>query len=418
MGQAGPAGAALAKANNGMRTDKLAILFLFVLAIAGTIAFRLLRKIDGSVGAGNRPIKPSAASEFRGICLQLHNSDPDHPHEQFIDEIARTGANTVALVVNAYQENGESTSIFIEARKTPPNARMKKLVRHARNRGLRVVLMPILLLENPREGDWRGTIRPTSWDDWWEDYTNYIMHYARLAQAAEADLFMVGSELVSTETQTRRWRTLIRRVRGAYKGRLCYSANWDHYDVIKWWDDLDVIGMTTYYDLTGGKKPTLENILAAWKPIKKRILEWQATINRPIIFTEVGWPNQVTAAQFPWDYTRSPEPENADPAQQAACFEAFFRTWFLENQVTGYLIWEWRNSPSEKGGLKDTSYFPGGKPAMAIIRRYYALPGPGLSTLPATQPAPPTRPVQPSSAAAKDEPAREPPGKPIFDPGL
>ena len=268
-------GAPLEKAKGSMRTDKIAILLIFVVAIGGVVAFRLLRK-DDDADAGDRLIQPSAAGEFRGICLQLHNSAPDHPHEQFIDEIARTGANTLGLVVNAYQENGESTSIFIEARKTPPNSRIKKLIAHAKQRGLRVVLMPILLLENPREGDWRGTIRPTDWDDWWEDYTNYIMHYAWVAQAAGVDMYMVGSELVSTETQTRRWRGLIRRVRKAYKGRLSYSANWDHYEVVKWWDDLDVIGMTTYYDLAQGKEPTLEKIVAAWEPISKKILAWRS----------------------------------------------------------------------------------------------------------------------------------------------
>ena len=115
--------------------------------------------------------------------------------------------------------------------------------------------MPIVLLENPREGEWRGKIAPTNWADWWEDYENYLMHYAWLAESAEAEVFMVGSELVSTETDTDHWKDLIARVRKAYHGRLGYSANWDHYKQVGFWDVLDLVGMTTYHDLGDKDEP-------------------------------------------------------------------------------------------------------------------------------------------------------------------
>ena len=181
-------------------------------------------------------------------------------------------------------------------------------------------------------------------------------------------MFIVGSELISTESQEQRWRELIRRVRGLYKGYLSYSANWDHYRQVKWWDALDIIGMTTYYDLTEGKPPTLERLLASWKLIRKQIVDWQKKINRPLLFTEVGWPNQETCAQYPWDYYRATT--RPDEGAQANCFEAFFRTWQGREEVAGYLIWEWRNHPSQKIGPQDTSYVPNGKKAMQVIRKY------------------------------------------------
>lgn len=373
-----------------MGKDKLTVLVLFLLVVGAAVAVRYLYQRRSDAAIEPPAIQPSQAGEFRGICLQIHNSRPATPYETFVDEIATTGANTVKIVVNAYQENAESTSIFIEARKTPPYDKMVALCQHARRRGLRVVLMPILLLKNPRAGEWRGTIRPSNWDDWWEDYSSYVLYYARVARDAKADVFLIGSELISTETHTDRWRKLIRQVRKIYPGRLSYSSNWDHYEVVKFWSDLDLIGMTTYYDLAGDEKPTLANILAAWKPIKKRILAWRKTIDRPILFTEVGWPNLITAAKYPWDYTRLPA--TPDPQQQAACFEAFFRTWFHEESVAGYLVWEWRNSmpeeePSKEELLRDTGYCPRGKPAMDVIRTYFRKPSPWATSQPATQPA-------------------------------
>jgi len=369
-----------------VRKDKVLILAAFGLAVAAVAAFRFL----GGAGAdpvGGPPLKPSEALEFRGFSLHLHTNDPACPFETFVDEIARTGANTICFVVSAQQENCASTSLFIDQRRTPPVGRIRSLIRLARKKGLRVVLMPIVLLENPRQYEWRGRISPANanWDDWWEDYRNYILHYAALAQLEQAEVFMVGSELVSTESQTDRWRDLIHRVRQAYKGRVSYSANWDHYRPIQWWRDLDIIGMTTYYDLTGGKQPTIEKLNASWRTIKKKILTWRRTINRPILFTEVGWPNQVTCAQYPWDYYRSEG--RPDQTAQANCFESFFQTWIAEKSVAGFLVWEWRSYAGQDIGPNDTSYVPCGKKAMQVIRKYFRGPGPRRKGA-ATQPQP------------------------------
>jgi len=371
-----------------MTKEKLVILLIFVMLVASAAAISLLRA-NGTPpvkATGAPPLKPSTAGEFRGISLQLHNGREDHPYETYIDQIAQTGANTISIVVTGYQENGASTCIFIDIRKTPTDKRLKKLIAYAHGKSLRVALMPIVLLEKAREGEWRGKIAPTSWDDWWADYSDYILRYARIAAQTRAEIFIIGSELVSTESQADRWRSLIAAVRDVYKGRLCYSANWDHYRPIEWWDALDIIGMTTYYDLTGGAEPTVERLLEAWKPIKNDILEWQAKINRPIMFTEVGWPNQETAAQYPWDYYRNPD--SPDPQAQANCFEAFFRTWISEKAVAGFLVWEWQNDPGQKTGPQDPSYVPVGKPALRIIRKYYQMPSPSQAAgQPATAPA-------------------------------
>jgi len=324
------------------------------------------------------PARPCRTGEFRGISLQLHNGQAETPYETYVSEIARTGANTVNLVLHGYQEDAKSSSIFIDGRKTPSDERLRNLIRHAHREGLRVMLMPVVLLARRHGNDWRGKITPDPWNDWWREYSLFLLHYARLAGQTGVDVFSVGSELISTETQTDRWKRLIAEVRKVYPGRLTYSANWDHYKVPQFWGDLDMIGMTSYFTLGEGTQPCLEDMLAKWKPIKSEILEWQKTIGRPILFTEVGWPNQISAAEFPWNYYASPD--KPDPDQQAACFESFFRTWRNEKAVAGFLIWEWRNHPNQPTDPKtDTSYCPVGKPAMRTVQKHFLLPA---TTLP------------------------------------
>ena len=377
-----------------IRKDRLIVLVIFVGIVACVLTHHLLiangsDRVSPTTHRTTTRITtaPQGIGQLRGITLQLQSGWEEHPYEKYVDEIARAGANTISFVIPAYQENASSTSIFIDLRKAPTNPRLIELIRLAHEKNLRVVLMPIVLLENAREGEWRGKIDPTSWDDWWEDYRDYIIRYAKIAQQTQTEVFVVGSELVSTEQFAKRWRDLIRSVRDIYTGSVCYSANWDHYRPVEWWDALDLAGMTTYYDLTNGEAPTIERLLAAWEPIKKDVLEWQKKVNREILFTEVGWPNQSTAAQYPWDYYRATT--KPDPTAQSNCFEAFFRTWMHEESVAGFLVWEWRNHPEQKIGPEDTSYVPVGKPAMDVIRKYYQLPeAPKSTTQPTTGRAP------------------------------
>ncbi len=356
-----------------MRKEKLIIFGLFAVIILGAVILQVSDS-GGSIAEKKAPppLKPSTAGEFRGICLQIHGNSS--PYEKYIDEISRTGANTVSIVIHAYQENGASTSIFIEARKNLPDEKLVELIAHAKSRGLRVVLMPVVLLENPIGDEWRGKINPTNWNDWWSDYNDLIMHYARLSQQAGVDVFLVGSELNSTQKNELQWRALIKKVRENFHGKLCYSANWDCYDKIQWWDAVDIVGMTGYYNLTKGDEPTVERLIEGWSGFKEKILAFQKQVNRPIMFTEAGWPNMANCGEEPWNYCR--ESIAADPQAQANCFEAFFRTWYGEPSVAGYLVWEWRNSESQTIGPEDKSYRPCGKPAMDVIRKYFQLPEP------------------------------------------
>jgi hypothetical protein len=385
-----------------MAKVKFVFLAIFVAALAAATTWKVLdRSVAATPGEAlaATATSPGAGSEFRGITLQLHSPQEADAYKKLVDEIAANNVNTIALVVAGYQENCASTSIFIDLRRAPGDEQLKTIIRYAHEKRLQVSLMPIVLLENPREGEWRGKISPDGgrWDDWWESYTNYVLHYANIAHDTGAEVFMVGSELISTEQQTDRWRGLIKKVRQTCTGRLCYSANWDHYKVPQFWDDLDLIGMTTYYELAGGKTPTEEVLAASWNKIKREIVDWQGKLKkrRPLLFTEVGWPNQKTAAQYPWDYYRAQD--KPDPELQALCFKTFFQAWADESAVGGFLVWEWRTSLTQTTTpTEDTTYVPKDKPAMKVINDFFAngvAPAKGPTTAPSTTsgPAPRTK---------------------------
>ncbi len=287
---------------------------------------------------------------------------------KLVAEIADLGADTVMFSAARYQEHAASPAIYNDPERMPTDEQWREMIRAAHEHNLRVVLMPIVLLAEPRGTEWRGEIKPPNWDVWWRSYDDYILHMARIAEANRVEVMTVGSELVSTEKYTDRWKRLIREVRKIYKGKLSYSANWDHYRNIEYWVDLDYVGMTTYYQLSDKAGPTLEKLLDAWRPIKENILSWQKTIGKPIIFTEVGWCSQEGASVEAWNYYHKQMATPAGHEEQLRCYLAFMKTWQDVPQVGGVIWWEWNDSP---GGDNDYNYTPRGKPAERELRRWF-----------------------------------------------
>jgi len=312
---------------------------------------------------------------YRGVVIQIQRVDWIDRYKKCIDEIADLGADTVSLVVDTRMENGESSRIWIDVRMSPSAEQLGSLIDHAKSRKLRVMLMPIVLLDNPKGDEWRGTIKPKSWTEWFESYRSVLSYFSWIAEDHGVDILVVGSELVSTEDKLDEWTKTIRQVRSAFHGKITYSSNWDHYVGIPFWDQLDMIAMNSYWKMGKGPSATVPEIKSSWKEIQNGkdnipgIFQFKHKIGKPLLFTEVGWCSLENAAHEPWDYTRTSEPLNL--GLQKRLWEGFFESWHGNPELGGFMIWEW---PPENGGPQDKGYIPKGKPAEKVIREWLAKP--------------------------------------------
>jgi len=279
-------------------------------------------------------------------------------------EMAELGANAVLISNPGYQEHAGSDTFEIDPAVTPSDEQWREIIRLAHHHGLRVILMPIVLLSHPRGSEWRGVINPPNWDDWFDRYREFVLRFARIAEANRVEVMTVGSELISTEKYTDRWRNLIRDVRKVYHGKLSYSSNWDHYKVVEFWDELDLVGMTSYYKLASEPNPSLDALLEAWQPIKRGVLRWQQRVGKPLLFTEIGWCSQEGAASQPWNYFHKQKATPAGLEEQRNCYLAFLKTWADTPEVGGMIWWEWND---DRGGPEDYNYTPRGKPAEKVL---------------------------------------------------
>ncbi len=318
------------------------------------------------------PLPPPGAFDgpwVRGFAVGAHLELPGLPWEALFAEIAEHGATHVSIVVAWSQANIRAVDIHPDPVETLPDAELRRMIQAARAAKLQVILFPILHLERRRPGEWRGRLAPALPALWWASYREFLLHYAVLAAEEEVDILSVGSELLDLEGERARWLEVIAAVRGVFGGRLIYSANWDHFDGVSFWDALDLVGMTGYFELSQRPAPTLDELRSAWSAGADVIAGYGRRVGKPVLLTEVGYPSQVGAAAHPWDYTR----RRAFSAEaQYLAFRGMYEAYHRRAEagevgLGGVLVWSWYGY----GGPGDLDYTPRGKPASALLRRWF-----------------------------------------------
>jgi hypothetical protein len=327
------------------------------------------------------PISRQKTLQMRGFTMRLIN--PSDQGVQYyleaIDEIADMGCTWINLSIATYQNDARAERItLMNWNEVPSEKNILRIIAHAKSRGMGVMLMPVVLLSNSGAKDWRGVINPAngtpeSWDNWFAAYNSFITKCAQIARDGDVDIFCVGSELLSTETFRDRWINQIAQVRQIYKGKLTYSANWDHYEVVTFWDQLDYIGMNNYNELAG---KTVPDLVKAWQPIKDKVLKFTAEKGKPFMFTETGWHNLDNTLKEPWNYVAEGK---IDLNEQLLAFQGFIQAWkdLPRSQFMGAFIWEWEpHSNVTFGNPAKGSYCIKGTPSLETVQKWFALPDP------------------------------------------
>ncbi|MBL4652635.1 MAG: hypothetical protein JKY53_07185 [Flavobacteriales bacterium] len=101
-----------------------------------------------------------------------------------------------------------------------------------------------------------------------------------------------------------KWRELIAKTRQTYSGKLTYAANFDNYQYVSFWDDLDFIGINAYFKLKDIDKETSEEVFTnSWMEILDTITSFkkQHDFTQPVLFTELGYTYKNNCTVEPWN---------------------------------------------------------------------------------------------------------------------
>jgi hypothetical protein len=328
------------------------------------------------------PLSRQKTVQMRGFSMRLVEHTPEgvQSYLDAIDELADMGCTWINFSLATYQNDARAERItLMNWNEVPSEKDILRVMAKAKSRGMGVMLMPVVLLSNSGAKDWRGVINPgngegAAWDNWFASYNAFVMKCAHLAHDGDVDIFVVGSELLSTETFRDRWVDQIDQIKSVYKGKLTYSANWDHYEVVTFWDKLDYVGMNNYNELAKAPGVPVAELNKAWEPIKTKVLKFAAEKKKPFMFTEVGWHNLQNTLAEPWNYVAEGE---INHTEQLHAFQSFVETWkdTPKDQFMGAFIWEWY--PGGKvvnGNFSHGTYSLQSTPALEVVKKWFAMP--------------------------------------------
>jgi len=288
------------------------------------------------------------AQKIQGVCF---SAPPREVGDTCIAQVQAIGAEWVCFIPYAYGPDNNGRIIF------DPNGHqwwgerpvgIRAMVAMAKARGLKVMLKPHLWLGH---GEFTGAYEPdpaVGWGPFEQSYAEYVLYFAKLATELDVDLFCIGTEMERFVTQrTNYWQVLIDRISEEYNGPLTYAANWDEVVRFPLWKRMAYIGVDGYFPLCQKGDPTMAELRTGWEPHLAMLKELSLRLDRPVLFTELGYTNTSTCAKEPWA-----EDQDAvrNEAAQALAFEAFFHVFSKETWYSGCFIWKW----FAEGGVRES----------------------------------------------------------------
>jgi hypothetical protein len=287
--------------------------------------------------------------------------------------IQEVGADWIAIVPYAFTRQGQPNVFYGSDRQWWGEriVGIEETIKQARQADIQVLLKPQVYVP----GSWTGDLTfstAAEWEKWEAEYTDYILRMATLAEAQTVALLCVGTEFKKGVVErTAFWHELIQKVREVYSGKLVYAANWDAYQNVSFWRDLDYIGINAYFPLDPETTPSVAVLKKAWLPVFKEIQDYQRNIGRPVIFTEFGYLSVDGSAYNTWELEGKVKSLPINEQAQANAYQALFETFWKADWWHGGFVWKWFPNMEGGEGYNDRDYTPQGKKGEETLQTWY-----------------------------------------------
>jgi hypothetical protein len=292
--------------------------------------------------------------------------------ERGLDEAIRLGATWISLTPfgRAWDLKATGVDKTFELPFARNQRAMRRAVKQAHARGLKVLLVPHLWVES---GGWRAEIDPETDEGWRrfaEGYRGYVMAWARFAQAERVDMLAVGVELRSwvTTTHAPSFHPILRDVRAAYSGLLTYAANWDDAEQTVIWGELDVIGINAFYPLTDKANASDAELERGGREVAQKVRALAEAWQRPIVFNEFGYTARPDPALRPWEWPDHMSGVQVDARAQAAAYRGLLAGMLDEPTLVGAFVWRLYADPDDLSQEAEWGFSPRGREAELWLR--------------------------------------------------
>lgn len=306
-------------------------------------------------------------TEMNGVSFENVSYAINNTHIAPIKNINATWVTTMpfAFVQNGYdsvQYNG-NFQWYGETR-----AGVIDIIELCHQRELKVMVKPHIWAM----GTWVGAIdyqTENKWETFESSYKNYIMDFAFVADSMEAEAFCIGVEMKQVViNRPNFWSTLIDSVRSVYSGPITYAANWDNYQNVTFWNELDFIGVDAYFPVSTEKTPTIVECYKGWENDFNALKSLSESTNKKIVFTEFGYRNIDYTGLEPWNEDNN---STFNSLGQENAYQALFCRFWGQTWFNGGFLWKWHPDYSNAGGNNNNRFTPQNKPVELIISNVF-----------------------------------------------
>lgn len=283
--------------------------------------------------------------------------------EDPIPPIKDVNANWVALIPYGYSIVGRPEVYFDSERNWwgERSEGIEESIKLAKSHGLKIMLKPQVWI--PR--GWVGNMdfeSEEAWKIWESSYREYLMNYVQMAIKYEVEMLCIGTEYrISVVKREAYWRNLINDIKAVYDGLLVYSANWDSYENVPFWDAVDYIGISSYFPLSELKTPPVFLLNYKWKSIIKRLRKFSESLDKPVLFSEFGYLSVDGSAGKTWELEEELKEARINEKAQANALHALLSAFSSESFWAGGFLWKWFPNGEGHEGFPEKDYTPQGK---------------------------------------------------------
>ena len=307
---------------------------------------------------------------INGVCFV---APPHQITAEVMQPIREANAGWIAVVPYAFTYKGDPHINYDTSRQWwgERSEGVIQTITYAHQAGLKVMLKPhVWVIGQGWPGDF--TLESEAeWQVWEEQYGRYLRTMTDIADSMGVEMLCIGTEYRHPAAERPDfWKAQIQTIRARYSGLLTYAANWDNFQNITFWDQLDYIGIDAYFPLCEQKTPTLQTLRKGWQEPLQQIKNIQSDFDKPILFTEYGYQSADYMAKGHWEASQGEQPVNLEAQQRG--YQVLYEVFWEEPWFAGGFLWKWFADHSEAGGEAHNGYTPQNKPALSIIKEVYA----------------------------------------------
>lgn len=297
-----------------------------------------------------------------------------------VKTLKNMGMNSIALMPYSYYTPGNPTIDQIS--RCPdstcphgPSIRgaVLEALQKAKAENLDVMIKPQLWAKE----EWVGQLTFSTeqkWKTFEQNYTNFIMDWVNVAVTNQVAYFCIGTELRAFVAQRPDyWQGLITQIRASYSGKITYAANWNDYQEVPFWNQLDYIGVDAYFPLSPESVPSVCALQEAWTPYKEQLAAYSKSQQTPILFTEFGYLSVEGTAYNTWELENKISTVIVNEQAQANALQALLTEFSQESWWVGGFQWKWYADALSAQCEADLSkdYTPENKKAEEVLRLLY-----------------------------------------------